>query len=1047
MQPPPEEKRDPQTGERWVFLLLFSASLVLYLATLCWAPCPGLPAKTLRMQLGLDAVPPIEDFLWGVLVRGFARLPWLPVSAWSALFSALCGAFTVGLTGRLMLRVGYRGWKDRGPAARIRERQARFLSALVSGLYLACCIPFWMLSTRSLAGTFHLGMLVLAAWFFSEFQQRGRKRHLFLLGLLFGVGITEFSTFILFIPVAAALFIRELFRQKRQTAWQLYACILAGLALGLLVYPVHALWFFRQGAPWGLFASPWPAWMRIVQEQLLLILQVRFSSSFILILLLSTVPWLMVFAMSRRSPWFYEFDQVGVRLVLSAVLMAVLFNAFIAPWKALGMTYPLVTPYLLLAVCMGFMTGELWIMGEPRNVRDASQASKLVRLVPGLLAGLVPGLVLLAGALNWSTVNGRHVQDSYRVANQVLDRLKGRDILFASGVLEDVMALAIFERRAPVRLVCMLQTTAPLYLRQLAGLFGEEDLKEPLAKENFDLFVERLLLSDAGVARTAILDMPDAFRPYAYLVPNGFFYGLETSAERVDLAACMAAQQADWEWMAQVENNPAPMRNLARPFQDQLRWILSRSANNLGVMQAESGDEYAAEEAFQAARRINPDNLSALLNLKELARGKNLPQEEKLDADWEAQEAHLETYRWALAPRFGYVWHAHEWIRRGWVWAMSGVPSSVEAERRLPALPQETLDERAQFLDQVYLQMGKPPEREDSCLAQLYQNGSDTAALMTLSRLALRRNDPDAADAYRMEAVTMGLPEMDTRFDQAMASYVRGDAEKVSRWLEALTRQTPNDARIWMALAMLTPEDHPLNRQGVKYLGSLKSPDAGIRLGLSWIYMSRRQWAEAQAELEAVILQDNRNAGAWELLYTLARVRANRRMEDTSLQALLSRNSRHRFLAIRKAYAAARRGEGEEAISALHKEIQVQRCPELLAALADILLEQDGDRNEIRNLLEEARRKQPFNPLFRCMQLDQEVREGNWAGVENELAVLRDSLSSPVPVLLIFLRHHLACGERQAARELAKGLAQRQSEMTPWQKFQSKQLFQRMQKP
>ena len=1047
MQPPPEENRNPQTGERWVFLLLFAVSLALYAATLCWAPCPGLPAKTLRMQLGLDAVPPIQDFLWGFLVRGFARLPWLPVSAWSALFSALCGAFTVGLTGRLMLRVGYRGWKDRGPAARIRERQARFLSAFVSGLYLACCIPFWMLSTRSLAGSFHLGMLVLAAWFFSEFQRQGRLRHLFLLGLLFGVGITEFSTFIVFIPVAAALFVRELFRQKRQTAWPPYACILAGLALGLLMYPVHALWFFRQGAPWELFASPWQAGLRIVQEQLWLILLVRSSSSFIIILLLSTVPWLMVFVMSRRSPWFYEFDQVGVRLVLGAVLMAVLFNAFISPWKALGMTYPMVTPYLILAVCMGFMAGELWIMGEPRNVRDASQASKLVRLVPGFLAGLVPGLILLAGTLNWSTVSGRHVQDSYRVASQVLDRLEGRDILFASGVLEDVMALAIFERQAPVRLVCMLQTSATLYLRQLATRFEEADLKEPLAKGDFDLFIERLLLSDPGVARTAILDMPDAFRPYAYLVPCGFFYGLETSPGRVDLSACMEAQQKDWDWMAQVAERPAPAQNLARPFQDQLRWILSRSANNLGVMQAERGDEYAAAESFQAARRINPDNLSALLNLKELAQGKGLPPEEQLEADWESQESHLEKYRWALAPRFGYVWHANEWIRRGWVWAISGVPTSVEAERRLPAVPREAVDERAQFLDQVYLQMGKPPAREDACRAQLFQNGSDTDALMALSRLALRQNDPDAADAYRMEAVTMGLPEMDTRFDQAMSSYVRGDSEKVARWLEALTRQTPNDARIWMALAMLTPEDHPLNRQGVKYLANLKSSDAGIRLGLAWIYLSRRQWTEAQAELEAVIQQDNRNTGAWEILYTLARVRANRRMEDSSMQALLSRNSRHRFLAIRKAYTDARRGKGEAAALSLQKEIQMQRCPELLAARADILMAQDGDRSEIRNLLQEALRKQPFNPLFRCMQIDLDVREGNFSGVESELDALRDSLSSPVPALLVSLRLHLALGENTAAREIAKGLAQRQGEMTPWQKYQSKELFLRIQKP
>ncbi len=1047
VQSPPGEKRNPRTEERWIFLFLFLTSLALYSATLSWAPCPGLPAKTLRMQLGLDAVPPVADFLWGIWVRMAAQWPWFSVAGWTALFSALCGSLTVGLTGRLMWRVGYRGWKDRGPAAQLREQQARRLSACVAGLYLACCTPFWMLSTRSLPGTFHLGMLVVTAWFFSEFQQQGKGRFLFLMGLLYGIGITEFSTFIVFIPVAATLVVRELFRQKRQTAWRPYLYVLAGLALGLLVYPIHALWFFRQGAPWDLFSSPWQALVRIVQEQFWLIVQLRFSSGFLIIVLLSFVPWLMLFVLSRRAPWFYEFDQVGVRLILAMGLMAVLFNAFIAPWQILGMSYPMVTPYLILAVCMGFMTGELWILGEPRNVRDASQASKFVRLIPGFLAGLIPVLILVAGALNWNEVDGRHTEDPSTVANQVLDRLQGRDILFSSGVLEDVVSLALFERKSPVRLISLLQTSSPLYLRQLAKLFEEEDLKEPLSKGKFDLFMDHLLLSDSGVARTAFLDMPDAFRPFAYVVPNGFFYALESSPERVDLSACMAAQAADWAWMEHVAKHPVPKKNLARPFQDQLRWILSRSANNLGVMLAEKGDEYAAAEAFQSSRRINPDNLSALLNLRELHWNQNLPQVEELEADWEAQEVQLEKYRWALAPWFGHVWHAREWIRRGWVWAMSGEPSSEEATRRRPVVPLETIDERAQFLDQVNLQMGKPILGKETFRTRLFQNSADTEALMALSRLALRMNDPDAADAYRMEAVTMGLPELDTRFDQAMASYVRGDVEKVVRWLEALTQQTPNDARIWLALMMLTPETNALNRQGLKYVANLKSSDIGVRLGLAWAYLSRQQWGEAQAELEAAIQRENRNTEAWELLYTVARVRGNRRLEESCLQALLSQNPHHRFLSIRKAYTEARRGKGDEAERLLRTEIQTQRSPELLAALADLLLAQGGERNEIRNGVDEALRKQPFNPLFRCIRSDLNVREGNWVEAENELNAVRETLSNPAPILLVSLRLHLARGENQEALDVARLLAQRQGEMTPWQKFQSKKLIQQIQKP
>ena len=244
------------SGERLLGFFLFWAALALFSASLSRTPFPGLPAQTLLLHLGAGPAPAVLDPLWGWLARAFARLPRIPVAIWTGGFSALCGAASVALLGRLMARVTYRGLPDAAPANVARENQARLLSGLTAGLFLACCIPFWMLSTRSLPGSFHVLLLLLATWCFSEYQRTGRIRHLGALGLLYGIGIAEFATFIVYLPLALFLVGREMVRRRLWRARRPQVLFWGGLLLGLALYPLHAVALFRQGASAGMFASP-----------------------------------------------------------------------------------------------------------------------------------------------------------------------------------------------------------------------------------------------------------------------------------------------------------------------------------------------------------------------------------------------------------------------------------------------------------------------------------------------------------------------------------------------------------------------------------------------------------------------------------------------------------------------------------------------------------------------------------------------------------------------------------------------------------------------
>ena len=951
-------------SETHVALLLFLVSLGLYLATLSWTPFPGLPTQALLAHLGGDSPPTPRDPLWGLLVKALARYSGLSLAAWTGLFSAVCGAACVAMLGMLMTRVAYVIRNEPGQSSFIREAQARRLSGLVAGLYLACSIPFWMISTRSLPGSFHLLLLLLAAWRFSEYQHWGRVRDLFFLGLLLGAGAAEHATVLLFLPLALFLIVREIFRWQSLGNWRVHVAGWLGFGLGLFLYPVHATLLFRRGLAWGLFTSKAQALAQILQDQLFLIAQLRFHPGFPVVMFFSVVPWMTLFTMSRRSPWFYEGWQIAVRLIFLGGLMGVLFDASYSPWNLMGTGYLLVTPYLILAICVGYMAGEIWILGEPQLLVDRRWYMRAARRAASALALLIPVAILLAGALNWFVVDARPGAGVAAAADEVLERLDGRDILMSNGLLDDTLQLAVRTRSLPVRVLSAPRTSSPPYLKHLALRFAEDSLRTPLEQADFGQFVENLMLSDTGPSQTAIIDMPDVFREYGYLVPDRFLYRIETSSNRVDVTALMESQIPFWERMADLTAHPAPERNLARPYQDLLGLMVSKVANNVGVMQAERGNEEAALAAFRLARRIHPKNLSVLMNLLEMGRRRELPETEELEADWDRRQEKLDGTRWALAIRQGYLWQAREWVRRGFVWALSGVPVSQEGARFLPPPTEGGSWEAEQLLDQAYLLFGVPTPDEPTCRAELIRDDRNTTALMALCRLALRQNDPDIAEAYIAEAKAMGLPEEEALFDRAMLTHVRGDTPKAVEMLESLSRQTSGDPRVWMALVLLTDENNPLNAQSLKVLKDLPSADLATRISLAAVYLSKKRWKEAQAELERGVQEDPKNTQLWEMMMTLAQESGNRKLMEASLRALLRRDPEHYLQYQNEGIEQYNKGQLAAAESAFRKGIQRRRDPTLLNNLATVIHEQDGNLAEALELVNEALRRQPGNGVM-----------------------------------------------------------------------------------
>ncbi len=1032
-----------QAAARGLCALLFVAALGVYVATLNWAPTPGMPTRSLLAHLRLDAAPSGMDPLWGWIVRRLADMPGLSLAGWTGLVSAFCGAACVALLGFLMARVGYRLAADAAPYQQARERQARRLATLVAGFYLACGIPCWAAATCSLPGTFHLLLLLLAAVVFSEFQRTGRRRYLVLLGFAFGIGMPEFPTFMVYFPMALVLVFRELFRKRMLRNWRAYAAFALGLAPGLALYPLHAGALFRQGVALELYASPWQAWAQILQEQFQLIAHAPYRNPvFLVVIFLSVSLWLGMFVLSHRSPWYYEADQMLVRLVFAgALLFALGVVRFLV--RKVGLANLMLTPHVLLAACMGYLAGELWILGDVRAVADEDRAKRVVRRIWAGLAGVLPVAVLVLGGLNWIAVDGRYSRVLHAAPGYVLDQLAGRDVVFSTGLLDDPVCLEAWARRAPVRLVRFSQVQSPAYLRRLAGQFAEAPLREPLRQGNFELFLDNLLLSPDGPVRCAVIDMPDVFREFGYLAPDGLLYRLEAAADRVELAALAAAQRPFWAWMERMKAQPIPAQNMHRPYQDQLLLLASKVANNLGVMQAERGDEPGALETWRTARRICPDNLSVLLNLLELARRRPLPEQADLDSAWDLLQDAPGAERWGLAMRSGYVWNAREWMRRGRIWALSGLPLAAEAARRQHSPAAEVDEARAQLLDQAALEWGNPAPAEYALRVTLMKDENDGAALVGLARLALRRNDPAMAEAYLAEALRVGQAENDLRFERAMVAFVRGDKDQALAAFETQARQKPNDPRPWAALAFLSDRAQPIRAEAIKVLQALPEPTVEVRLALAWIYLTRLEWAAAQAQLEKALWMDSRKTLAWELLATLAQIRGDEKLKEAGLNGLRAQAPRHALLQVQQALALFRRNAPAEAEALLRPGLRRDRHPELLHALAYIVMAVAGDRREVRAWLDEAVRKQPFNPMFHGTRGRLNLLDGRLAEAQADLEMAAAALPRVGPLRLMLVQVLVARGRPAAALRLAQALAGDPANLNPAERAELDQLIAR----
>lgn len=980
-------------------------------------PFPGLPVHMLLRHLEPASYPTLLTPIWGWVLRGLAvGLPWVPVAGAAALFSAFCGAASVALLARIMLFVGYRLPPEAMPAHRSRELQARWLSSLVAALFLAVSIPFWIGATRSLPVTFHMLWLLCVVWLFIGFQRDGRLWKLAAIGALWGAGMAEAPAFAVFAPVAIYFVIRELILKKRLSSPRAHAAAWGGGLLGLMIFPAHFWWLTRTNP--GRWASPLHAGASMLSEQWGMIRQIQFNHGYLVILFFCVVPWLLLFVFSRRSPWYYDKQQIIARLVFGVCLLALLFDAPFSPWSFLGMNYLMVTPYLLFAVCSGYMAGEFWIIGTPPLKADTPTWLHIAHRASAIGALFIPALILIAGACNFTTANGRPGAVIQREARNTVARLGERDVLFSASLLDDSFQWATRELQRPVRLIRISEAFSPVYLEIMKGWFPEPELQAFLQPGLFGGFVAEWMRTPEHAARTGITGIPEAFQDFGNLLPSGLVYGIAPALDETACRELFEWQKPFWVQMSWLAEHRASTRNPARLYQDHLLTLAAQSANNFGVFLAQMNLSSEALEAFRAARRIHPGNISALLNLLSLSAKNNIPEQEQLEADWSVLREKLDGSEWLLAIRYGFLWRARDWMQKGFPWALSGEPAPwahLPFERTLDDPREASV---AQLMDQIFLRLGQPSGNDLAARAALAHYPKNNQALIDLAWNALRNNDPAAAEAYYMAAMANGVPETALGLDRALLAWLKGDSETALEKLHELREQAFNDPRVWLALLLLGDPQAPDADLLLKHFSQQHLTNVPVRLTLAWIRMVRHEWDQAAQELELVFHHEPRNREAWEMMFVLGVIHGNAKDQKAAHQMLMSQSPPHPMKILRAARRVQNRGDSMRAWAIVWQSAQINRHPFLLHSLANLLGEQEDGQEMAQRLMDEALRCQPFNPMFILTDVELKLQAGQLDVARETVEQLTKDMPDYPMVKLTAARLMIIMGDRERARAL-----------------------------
>jgi len=748
--------------------------------------------------------------LWSALVKCVAQVPSASLAVHLNILSAVCGALSIFLLYTVVSGVVFSVVhleEERRPGGTAAAR----LAGISASLCLAFAIPFWVVSNRAHMASFHLLLLLAAAWLFASYAKTGSRKHLGLLCLLWGLGVVEFATFIVFSPLVFPVlaFVVWWYEEEARARMGLLFMAIGCVLLGLTLYLGAAWWFYGSE---GYVAKKYQGFFQVVwfiwRDQYIRIARSIPRVGWLIVILVGVMPWLACLTVGRRSLneerglGFY-----GLHVLMTIVAVAVVLNHELAPWPMLGHERLLVTPYLLIASLYGYLVaywylvpGTWWPDPEARLAAWAKKWLGIIMVIPGL------ALLCIAPARNLAEADGRPAAFISRYAAAVVDSVEDCTWLVTEGAIDSVIAIAARDKGRDLRLLDLRSGREETYTRYISTFFAEPRYRNLARISLLQLLQEWLGESDA-VGKVAVLWPSDLWvSAECAIVPNKLVFFGTSEVGELDAAAMLREHEEFWDEMVPVLEAAAENEGLLSPYARYFLRHVGMVANNLGVLAEDLGNDKAAESAYARARKIDPENVSALLNLAGMTRRGLTPgRAESVKNDVEALLAGGRTrYRvWALSRNYGYVRSPELFTRLGWAWVMSGRPGMAVSGMMRAAELQPDEDRRRvvrRSLADIYVSRADD-EKAATLYAQiLKEKPGDGGALVGLARIAVRRGRFEQARALLERAERGGMPKVRMAVEWSGFHLAAGELGRARILLEEAVDLNPGLGVAWEML-------------------------------------------------------------------------------------------------------------------------------------------------------------------------------------------------------------------------------------------------------
>ena len=835
----------------WIAL----AALALYGLTMDSSAFPGDSATWIAWMANLDTRELPSHPLLFALGHAVSGLPVFSLAFRLNALAALAGALVVAWVYRLVWFVVFETMREQSAITKA-SRLAQF-AGIVAALAVGLSLPFWHAATHFRPEIFDVALLTGCAYLLAIYARTQQWRWLLLFGALYGMGVAESSLFIVAAPFLALVAVI--------VEWRLVWCqmkrLIAAAELSLLtlvgVYYLNVWTFAKQ---YGQATNPHAVFCmfpQMLRGQINAIMHMLPSQLWVPVLAMGVgATALSVLAASRaldnRRSWSLLF--LNAALTVSALLL--LANVSFSPWGVQAARGVLPVATYVLAGCGIALLAASWralaVLADPvdeslTNENVTSPASyAATRLAGILLAPTLAAAVIIGGAVNGVSHMADNGAFADRAADVVLDELHGRTWVVGNGIIDPNLLIRAHERGLALHLLSPQRandhrhTAAVLRTLQADPSFsGNARLRaESLIAYNFLVFIEDLFATDPKIGDKAVsMGLPDIWYGSRWIpVPEILFYGGVRDLAALQDRDLSAEQQAFWkQWAPFLKAGPGSPRQMSYRCRLALRRHLAFVENTLGVTLDDLGRHEEAFLAYQKAHAIDPENISALLNLFEMvSHGLHPEAKDSISSELRRKvENPSQRYSlWALSRYYGYVRNSEMFVRMGWSWALSSTPGSVLAGLRSAYALQPDETRRlgmAAMIAALHEMRGDFAQSATEYRKVLQRDPQNTAAISGLVRLTLRRNIVDEARAILETGEGAGASKRLLRQDWAALYLVSGDLPRARIILQELADEPDVSPMVLAMLAMVMIEQNEVNSVETTILPKLEKRAGGSK--------------------------------------------------------------------------------------------------------------------------------------------------------------------------------------------------------------------------